>query len=393
MAVDMTRGTAGRSNTLLASWERDVEEKVAYLVGEEGKLTKFASLAGSKEAKSFKHEWIIAEHRPMLTTIAVTPVGPTTALTFEVTEDDLFDQGDSLLHESGETMRVASVTHGANPTVTVEARNRGGVDGFPAASLAMGDEIYNQGPAVDDGSDLGVAYITQDTILENPVQTYWRRIEFDNTTLAVNDKGGIYGGDFKARKRGEVMRELLQKMDQNAIHGEAAETAGVGSDTVRTLGGLRNFIESTERATIATLNKNALSTFAADQGFLNGPEQKMVVCSYNGAVGLNRHADSAIQYRPGEKVIGYDLSEYVTPIGKMLVMPHYNLSLGTAWDGLFLFVPAQGFRKAVLRPWKLLGNINVGTKDVETDAYIGAHTYEFGHPRHYAEINGVTAYA
>lgn len=387
----MTRGTAGRANTLTASWERDVEEKVPYLVGEDGKLTKFASLAGKKEAKSFKHEWLAAEHRPMLTTIAVTPANPTTNTTFEVTDDNLADQGDVIVHESGETFRIAFVTHGLHPTWTLEERDRGQT-GSPA-SLAAGDEVYNMGPAQDDGSDLGVAYITQDYFYENPVQTYWRRIEFDNTTLAVNAKGGIYGGDFKARKRGEVMSELLQKMDMNAIHGQAAETAGVGGDTVRTLGGLRNFIEATERATVATLNKSALATFMADKALLHGGDRKMVICSNNGATGLETHATSNIQYAPGGKQIGFKLRTYSTTIGDLTVMPHYNLSLGSAWDGLFLFVPEGAFRKAVLRPFKLLGNINVGTKDVETDAYIGAHTFEFGHPRHYAELNGVTAYA
>lgn len=386
----MTRGTAGRANMLTAAWERDIEEKVAYLVGEEGKLTKFSSLGGSKEAKSFKHEWMGAEHRPMLTTIAVTPANPTTDTTWEVVDDNLADVGDVIVHESGETFRIQAVTHGLHPTWTVEERSRGDNG---AATLALGDELYNMGPAQDDGSDLGVAYITQDVFYENPVQTYWRRIEFDNTTLAVNSKGGIYGGDFKARKRGEVMRELLQKMDMNAIHGEAAETAGVGGDTVRTLGGLRNFIEATERSTIATLNKNALATFAADKGFMHGGDRKMVICSYNGAEGLAQHATGNIQYQPGGKKVGFQLKEYVTTIGEMTIMPHYNLSLGTAWDGLYLFVPEGAFRKAVLRPFKLLGNINVGTKDVETDAYIGAHTFEFGHPRHYAEINGTTAWS
>lgn len=388
MAI-LSRGTAGRANMLTAAWERDVEEKVPYLVGDDGKLTKFSSLAGSKEAKSFKHEWLAADHRAMLTTIAVTPANPTTALTFEVVDDNLADAGDVIVHESGETFRIQSVTHGAHPTWTVEERSRGR---NVSASLAATDELYNMGPAQDDGSDLGVAYITQDVFYENPVQTYWRRIEFDNTTLAVNEKGGIYGGDFKARKRGEVMSELLQKMDMNAIHGEAAETGGVGTDTVRTLGGLRNFIEATERSTIGTLNKSSLAAFAADKGFMYGGEKKMVICSYNGAEGLAQHATSNIEYAPGGKTIGFTLRKYVTTIGEMTIMPHFNLSLGTAWDGLYLFVPENAFRKAVLRPFKLLGNINVGTKDVETDAYIGAHTFEFGHPRHYAEINGVTAW-
>ena len=326
----------------------------------------------------------------MITTIAVTPASPTTDLTIQVTDDDLADEGDVILHKSGETLRVQYVTHGATPTWTFEERSRGT---YAAASFAATDELYNMGPAQDDGSDLGVAYITQDVFYENPVQTYWRRIEFDNTTLAVNEKGGLYGGDFKARKRGEVMRELLQKMDMNAIFGEAAVTSGVGTDTVRTLGGLRNFIQATERSTIATLNKAALGTYAADKGMLHGGERKMVICSYNGAEGLSQHATSNIQYQPGGKKIGFELKEYVTTIGQMTIMPHYNLSLGTAWDGLYLFVPEKAFRKAVLRPFKLLGDINVGTKDVETDAYIGAHTFEYGHPRHYGEINGVTAWA
>lgn len=387
----VSKGAAGASNTLTAQWERDVESRVTDLHGEEGKFTKFLSMTSDGDVTSTVGEWVVTEMLPITTTVRTTPTNPTTDLVINVTDAKIFGPNDICQHEDGETCRVTDVDDDATPTITLESRSRGAT---AAASWASGDVLTNLGSAYDDGDDLETARITQDVIYENPVQLYWERVEFDGTFLAVNEKKGIYGGDYVQRKRKQKMTQMLQQMDVNAIDGEAAETDGVGTGTVRTLGGIREHIAAANTATIATLNQAALEGYtAARPDLVGGMEDILVLCSYAGAVGLNSYSTSRIQATPGGKTMGYDLKEYITPIGKMLVMPHYNFNRSTPMKGTFLFIRRDGLVKKVLRPLKMYGDVNVGTRDVRTDMYRGQHTFAWGHPSHSGEINGVTAYA
>lgn len=387
-------GTAGVHNTLAAQFERDVEDKFSDLIGEEGKLTKLLSMTKDEDVISTVAEWGVTEHVPNYTTLSATPSSATTNLTWSVTEPKVFGVGDICMHESGETLRVQSVDYNATvDNITFEARSRGAT---AAASVASGDGVYNLGSAKDDGDDLGTQRITQDVMYENPVQLYWERVEFNGTEIAVNARKGIFGGDYVARKRGQVMRMMLEQMDFNAIFGEAAETAGVGSDTVRTLGGFRAHIATANKSTIATLSQSALENYVADRPNLRmGPngDDLVVLCSDRGAVGLNSYSTQRIQAQPGGKTLGFALYEYVTPIGKITVMPHYQLSKTSDFNGLFFFLNRSEMTKAVLRPLKFYGDVDTGLVDVRTDAYLGQHSFKWGHPNHMGEINGVTAYA
>lgn len=385
-------GTAGVHNTLQAQFERDVEEKFSDLIGEEGKLTKLLSMTTDDDVMATHAEWGVTEHVPNYTTIAAAPGNGATDVTFTVAHSGIFGVGDVVLHESGETARVLSVDN-AVPSITLESRSRGAT---AAATWANGDDLFNQGSAKDDGDDLGAARITQDVMYENPVQLYWERVEFNGTEIAINEKRGIFGGDYVKNKRSQVMRMMLEQMDFNAIFGEAAESDGIGDGTVRTLGGLRAHIAAANKATIATLNQAALENYMADRPNLRmgpGGDDLVLLCSDRFAVGLNSYSTSRIQATPGGKTMGYRLTEYVTPIGTITVMPHYQLSKTTAFNGLGFFLNRSAMKKAVLRKLKFYGDVNTGLVDKRTDAYLGQHTFKWGHPAHMGEINGVTAFA
>lgn len=392
MAQNITTGTAGKHNTLQAQWARDIEDQFTDISGEEGKLTKVLSMATDDDVSATHAEWGVTRAVQPFTTIRAGFVASATALTIPVADGGVFIEDSIVLHPSGETARVASVdnTEGAE-TITLESRSRGAI---PAATWAAGDTLMNQGTAKDDGDTLGQARISQDVIYENPVQIYWERVEFDGTTIAINERKGIYGGDYVARKRGQVLKTILQQMDINALFGEAATTAGVGANSVRTLGGVRNHIAAANVATIATLDRVALENYIANHPDLrmNG-DDLLVVSSDQGAMGMNRYATPHLQVNSGGKRFGFRLTELVTPLGVTKLMPHYNLSRVPQFQGLFLILNQGSMRKAVLRKLKLYGDVNTGLVDVRTDAYLGQHTFKWGAPEEHGEINGVTAYA
>lgn len=394
MAQNITTGTAGRHNTLQAQWARDVEDTLTDISGEEGKLTKVLSMTTDTDVAATHAEWGVTRAVRPFTTIRTALAAGTgaTATVIPVSDGGVFIEDSIVLHPSGETARVASVdnTEGAE-TITLESRSRGQI---AAATWAVGDFLINQGTAKDDGDTLGQARISQDVIYENPVQIYWERVEFDGTTIAINERKGIYGGDYVARKRGQVLKTMLQQMDYNAIFGEAAETPGVGATSVRTLGGVRNHIATANVATIGTLTRAALENYIADHPDLrmNG-DDLMVVTSDRGAVGMGRWVDGHLQVQSGGRKFGFRMTEVVTPLGTVTMMPHYNLTQIPAFSGLFLLLQKSAMRKAVLRKLKLYGDVNTGLVDVRTDAYLGQHTFKWGAPEEHGEINGVTAYA
>lgn len=386
-------GTAGKANTLTSEWVRDVEDQVVDIIGNEGKFTKFLSQTSDSDVGAEYAEWIVTNSLQPFTTVRTAPANGLTDLTININDPGTYGVGDICYHPAGETMRIASVvnTPGA-ASITFEARNRGGTG---AVTIANGDQLINIGNASDDGSTLGAARITQDQIYTNPVQIFFERVEFDGTMLAINEKNGIYGGNMAARKRAQKMRQLLQQMDLAALFGQAATSTGaLGALTVRTLGGIRGHIPAANKATIATITQATLEGFmAARPDLLMGSEDMLVIGSATGVVGLNSFSTQRIQLKPGDRKLGFALDTYVTPIGTLDVMNHYNLSKIPALKGLLLFLTKSEMKKKVLRPLKLYGNVNTGLVDLQTDAFLGQHTMEWGAPEHHGEINGTTAYA
>lgn len=386
-----TTGTVGRHNTLAAQWARDVDQDVINSIGESGKVHKFFSKISSDDVSATVAEWIVTEHQQPFTTLSATPSAPTTDLVVSVADATVANIGDVMQHAgSQETARVADRDVVAN-TLTFESRSRGDV---AAASWASGDTLVNLGSAKDDGDDLGEAVIEADVMYENPLQLYWERIEFNGTLVRLNEKKGIYGGDYVTRKRKQVMLKMLQMMDMNILTAEAAESAGVGSDTVRTHGGLRPHIDAANVSTIATLSRSTFENYLALRPDMRmGDGDLTVICSDWGAAGLNRFADAYIQYQPGGKSIGFRVAEIVTPFGTFKVMPTYNFSKVTEYKGLFLLVNDSEIEKATLLPLTLYGDVGTGLTDKRTDAYMAQHTYKLGDPGHHGEINGVTAFS
>lgn len=382
-------GAAGHDTLAAASWARDVDPYTTNLVGEAGKLTKLVDMMkGGRKPKSTTAEWIVHDEIDAFTAISAAPSNGLTDLTFTVTEPDFVGVGDVVMHEDGETSRVASKT---STTITLEARSRGAL---PASTWADGDTLYNIGNASSDGSTIAAADHSVEVFYENYQQLFWKRIEVDGTTMRENAAKGIHGGDYIARLRKLKYNEVMRSADYALIFGEAAKTTDpTTGKPVRTMGGIREHIHSDNVDTTATLNQAALEAHAATKGLLEGDDSRVMVCSNTGAVGINGYALSQIDYAPGGSEVGYRVKRYTLPMGDLVVCPHYNLSKGGDFNGLFLFLNVESIERRAMLPLKLHGDINTGLVDVRTDAYMGQWSYVYGHPKHHSEINGVTAYA
>lgn len=385
-----TTGTVGHHNILNAQWMRDVDDDVINSIGDKGAVHKFFSQVNTDDVKATEAEWIVTEHPQPFTTLSATPSDPDVDLVIAVADASVFNIGDIAQHAgSQETGRVAD-RDVVGQTITLESRSRGD---NAAANWASGDTLVNLGSAKDDGDDLGEALTAQDVMYENPIQLYWERIEFDGTTVRLNEKRGIYGGDYVTRKRKDAMLRMLQQMDMNILTAEAATSAGVASDSVRTHGGVRPHIADENVDTIATLTRANFENFLALRPDLRmGDGDLTIICSDWGVAGMNRYADAHIDYKPGGKEVGFRIQRIVTPFGTFNLLPTYNFSKVTEYKGLFLLVSTNEIEKATLLPLTLYGDVGTGLVDKRTDAYMGQHTYKLGDPVHHGEINGVTAF-
>lgn len=382
----ISAGPAGASNILSALYDVDFEPIVPLLVGEEGKLAKFLmELGGEEDLAARQVEWAYSEAIDSVDTIAATPANPTTVLTIQVTTIGKWKPNHSVLHAaSGETLIIESVDS-ASSTVTFFERSRG--DNV-AASFASGDELVRMGTAQPDGSSIGEARMQQDVWASNKVQLFWENVDFDGTTVAINRKRGLRGGDFVARKRREKLLQVLRDIDYAHMFGESVE-----STDRRTMGGIVNFIASTETATIAALTELAFEQHLESKGLLHGPEKKLAITSAWVAGGLNRVASNKLQTTVGGKKYGYDLRTWQTPQGELKIMPHYNLSTVTALRGKIIMLDTANIHRAVLRPLKLYVDIDAGTRDATMDAWLGQMTAAWGHPRHHSYIKGITSFS
>jgi hypothetical protein len=379
-----TVGALTTSTTLSALFEVDFWDKVPILQGEKGKLAKFLMKLGQEDIAAKKIDYAYAQ---ILQTIDTVVTGTTSSgLSFVVSHINRWAPNDVVLFPDGnnETAVIQAVDT-ATSTVTLYARQRGV---RPAAAIVAGNELINQGQAYDEGATVVEPRMVQDTPASNYVQLFWQPVSFTGTQIAINNKGGMYGGDYVKRKRNEKMIEHLQKQDHALMWGESAQTGDR-----RTMGGIDSIIDATKTSTIATMARNDFEQFLEEKALREGDADNMVfLTSYFMARGMNRWGTDVIRTNTGGTEFGYRMDTYLTQFGDMKLMPHYNF-LAQAHKGIGFAINLTDIAICTLRKMKLYVDIDVGTKDVKMDAFLTEQTARWGHPLHHSKSKGTTAFA
>lgn len=378
-------GAAGKGNILSALYDVDFDPVIPLLVMEEGKFTRFLQQIGEPEdLMAVKAEWGYSEARDAVDTVAT--VATAADLSVHVTNIGQWGPNDAIMHAaSGETSVVESVNH-ATSRVQLTERSRGQT---AAAAFAQGDSLINLGPAYPDGASITEARMVVDQTAENYVQLFWENVEFDGTTLAINAKKGLRGGNYESRKRKETLLNFMRRMDYAHLFGEA-----VDNGVHRTMGGLWNFVAATESATIPSLTDIAFDNHLEQKGLLHGSDNKVLVTSNYIHMGLNRQVQGRMHVTTnvGGSKAGYKLKTLETPMGDITILPHYNFSVVPEFKGRGLLMDKASVQRAVLRPMKLFVDIETGTKDVRMDAWMAQVTAKWGHPRNHSKFQGVNAF-
>jgi hypothetical protein len=379
----ITLGAQGESTVLNALYDVDFDPIVPFLVGEEGKLAKFLMRLGGEESlmETFAR-WAYTQAIDSVDTVAVAPAS-TAALSFTVSTPGAWEPYAVVLHAPSKETLVIDTVDNSTGVVTVFGRARG----VAAAAWSPGDELIRMGTAYPPGSSINQARSFQEVSVDNYAQIFWEPVEIDNTTIAINQKKGLHGGDFVARERKKKYLQFMRDMDYAHTFGESSNSS------VRTMGGINPFVASTETATIATLSEANFENHLATKGLIDGSEKKLMLTSAFVATGLNQYATTKLQTSVGGTKYGYKLSTYSNALGELTVMPHYNFSKSTALKGTSIIIDLTNVQRAVLRPMKLYADIEVGTRDVRMDAWLAECTAKWGHPRHHSKILGTTAFA
>ncbi len=179
-----------------------------------------------RAATSTVHEWLEDQLLPNEDAIDQSSFSPsaTTATSFGVDTASVFRVGDLVKAEgSDEVMLVTGVSA---PNITVTR----GYGGTIAESLSDNLKLKVIGNAALEGAERGSSRTTTRTRKRNYTQILTSSVEVSGTQRAAQTIGVRDEMDYQMQER---MRELLRDLENCVINGVAAETAPVGSSTVR----------------------------------------------------------------------------------------------------------------------------------------------------------------
>ncbi len=196
------------------------------------------------------------------------------------------------------------------------------------------------------------------------------------TTIAVTGtqkETDLYGPKDLVYQRAKKGTEHALEIEKAFWFGEkGSDTGGTQGHPRRYTGGILEFINagnSYVQEQSGVLTAPDFNVFLRE-GFTYGDTEKVLMCG--GAVlgAINEIARGQITMRPNEKSYGMQISEWVTPFGKINIV-HNPLFTGTfAGYGFLLDLNCFKYRYMNNRDTRLLTNVQAPDVDGEVDQFI-----------------------
>lgn len=238
--------------------------------------------------------------------------------------------GDLLMYEppAGEAasfdQEVVMVTAVASATNLTIAR---GQAGSTAAAIANGSFLTKIGSAYAEGTASPSAVSRNPIKYSNLCQIFKTAYEVTNTADATYARTGNARQNDKKRKIFDHARDI----ELSILFGQKFETTGSNGKPLRFMGGLRDFIP-TSNTTIfganVTLDQFMTAVTPAFNFDCPAGDERIVFCGNGYAQTLNLLANAGgnIQFGEVVKVYGMDLRELILPQGRLLIRRHPLLS-------------------------------------------------------------------
>lgn len=273
--------------------------------------------------------------------------------------------GDLLLVETAEAvayaneiLEVVSVTNATTFVVT-----RGAAGSTPAA---IGDNAFltKIGSAYAEGTNSPSATSRNPIKYNNYCQIWKSAYEVTNTADHTRARTGNVRSNDKKRKVFDHSRDI----ELSILYGQKFEGTGSNGKPKRTMGGLREFIPSTNVTVLGsnvTLEQYLVSLQSAFQFDTPAGDERVVFCGngYANQLNLLAAANGNVQFGPVIKQYGMDLREFILPQGRLLIRRHPLMSRHPLYTNSAFGVDFASMRWRHLRDTRPMDNIQDNDED------------------------------
>lgn len=370
---------------------REVDDKLYQVSPSANPFQVFMRSLGAKTpTKSTKCEWYKDQLMPISDAINNVAGYDAAALTFIVDHEEYFRAGQIfVVPRTGETMRVDSVNAGAS-TITVAARSWGGT---AAAPLVDNDPILILGSAEQESGTVPTIKSVDLVNDYNYTQIFKTAYGASGTARAVAAAGGTYGGDWFLNQRRNKAIEHQRAIELQMLFGEREENTG-GSEPIRTMGGLRQFITENVVAVGGNLTEPVLKSWMR-QLFTEGrgSEQRILLCAPLIAEAISFWAQDKVRVVVDTEKYGMSIKTYFTDFGTLVVRPHWLFSTGVYSGYAYAFDPSYiKLRPLPGRDTQVQYEVQAKGTDQLVDQYLTEISLEVAVPEVHGALTGVTGY-
>jgi len=292
-------------------------------------------------------------------TITLTGAGSSSAYIFTV--------GDVILNaRTGERMLVATIASATTITVVAASRSFGST---AAAAGADGDGLYIIGNVSEENAGARNVNTTRSTKETNYTQIFKKSI----TVSGTEKEAKLYGGKDLPYLRAKTATEHLLDIERAYWWGEKKyDITGTQTHPRRATGGVLEFIEGGDSYVQnqgGVLTAPDFNTFLRE-GFTYGNDTKYLFAGGSVLQAVNEFSRGQLQTKVMDKTYGVQISEYVTPFGKINIV--HNPLFVEDYSGYAFLLDLECFKTCYMsgRDTKLQTNIQGNDVDGEIDQYI-----------------------
>jgi len=378
-----TAATAATDGILQARRIVDMSDTIMSLDPDIAPLTVFSHSMKKKVATNPKFDWMEIEHLPNWDSISHSGGYNPGDIVLVVAHAAYFKATDTVkVPRTAEVMRVLTVNLGAG-TITVDRS----IGATPAAALNDSEPLLIMANAQAEFAGAPDIRTVQPTNAYNYLQ---------NTDTAFGASGDLiasdlYGGPEQDLQRRENAFIHLEKIEKSIIFGERSEDL-TGAKPIRTTGGILEFITTNITPVGGALSQAAFEIFLRN-GFRysNAKREKLFICSRLLVSVISTWANARLMTVQKDKTFGLNITEYVSPHGRVLIMPHY-LFEGATYGGMGILTDMTEltFRFGKGRDTRLLTGVQLPDEDGIKDMYRTSFGLEFGLEKKHSLITGVT---
>ena len=235
--------------------------------------------------------------------------------------------------------------------------------------MVAGDGLYIVGNLNEENSGARNVNMTQSASASNYTQIFKTSIAVSGTEKEAN----LYGGKDLPYLRAKHGTQHALDIERAFWWGEkSTDTSGTQGHPRRATGGVLEFIE-TNNAYVqdqgGILTAPDFNTFLRE-GFTYGDTTKYLFAGGKMIQAINEFARGQIQMRPNEKSYGMQISEYITPFGKINIVHNPLFVEDYAGHGFLLDMECFKYVAMNNRDTKLYTNVQANDIDGVIDQYM-----------------------